>query len=111
MLHFVTMVRGDALQPADRDGFAIDACAPAGRLARAITRPSENSGEHIRRAVQQVRFREPAVRDEPDVLGNVGMCRARPLTVDYAMVVGGISNIGRTHATLGVWLNSGLLSG
>ena len=76
------MVRGDALQAADRDGLLLDAAATAGGLARAVADAAEDARENVRFAIQHVGVGEAPVRDQPDVLGHVGVRRARPLAVD-----------------------------
>ena len=95
--HVVAMIGGDALQAADRDRLVFDAAAAARRLARAVADAAENAGKDVRLTVDQVGLRELTLRDEPDVFGNVGMGRAGPLAVDYAMIVVRISSIGRFH--------------
>ena len=45
VLDLVAMVRGDALQPADRDRLSVDTRAAARRLARSIARAAENARE------------------------------------------------------------------
>ena len=94
------MVGGDALQAADRDRLGFDAAAAARRLARAVADAAENAGKNVGLTVDQVGLRELTLRDEPDVFGNVGMGRAGPLAVDYAMIVIRISSIGRFHRYL-----------
>ena len=94
------MVGGDALQAADRDRLGFDASAAARRLARAVADAAENAGKNVRLTVDQVGLRELTLRDEPDVFGNVGVGRAGPLAVDYAMIVVRISGIGRFHRYL-----------
>ena len=98
--HVVAMIGGDALQAADRDRLCFDASAAARRLARAIADAAENAGKDVRLTVDQVGLRELSLRDEPDVFGNVGMGRAGPLAIDYAMIVVRISSIGRFHRYL-----------
>ena len=92
------VVGGDALQPADRDRLAVDAAAPAGRLARAVAGAAEDAGEHVRLAVQHVGVGEAPLRDQPDVFGNVGVRGARPLAVDDAVVVVRMPDVGWLHA-------------
>ena len=76
------LVGGDALEPADRDRLAVDAAAAAGRLARAVAGAAEDAREDVRLAVEQVGVGVAALRDQPDVFGNVGVGRAGPLAVD-----------------------------
>ena len=91
------MIGGDALQAADRNRLRFHAPAAARRLAGAVADAAENAGKDIGLTVDQVGLREHALRDEPNVFGNVGMGRAGPLAVDYAMKVIRISSIGRFH--------------
>jgi hypothetical protein len=91
------MIGRDALQTADRDRLRFDAPAAARRLAGAVADAAENAGKNVRLTVDQVGLRELTLRDEPNVFGNVGMSRAGPLAVDYAMIVIRISSIGRFH--------------
>jgi hypothetical protein len=91
------MIGGDALQAADRDRLGFDAAAAARRLARAITDAAENAGKNVRLTVDQVGLRELTLRYQPIVFGNVGMGRAGPLAVDYAIILIRISSIGRFH--------------
>ena len=94
------MIGGDALQAADCDGFGFDATASTRGLAGTIAHAAKNAGKDVRFTVDQVGFRELSVCDEPDVFGYVGVCGARPLAIDDAMKVIGISGIGRFHRYL-----------
>ncbi len=96
-LDVTAMIRRDALQPADRDGLLLDAPATASGLARPVADAAENAGEDVRLAIQQVGVAEPALRDEPDVLRNVGVRRARPLAIDNAVKILGPVGVGRIH--------------
>src|SRR3954466_15961817 len=89
----VAKICGDALQPADRHRLAIDAPGAAGGLARPVTGAAEYPGKDVRLPVEQIRFRVPALRDEPDVLRHVRMRRARPLAVDDLVVILGIADV------------------
>jgi hypothetical protein len=97
LLDRLAMVGRDAFQPTDCDRLVVDAAAPAGRLTRSIADPAENAGEYVRLAIQQVRVGMAALRDQPDVLGHVGMCGAGPLAVDDAVKPAGIGRVGRLH--------------
>ena len=96
-LDVAAMIRRDALQAADRDGLLLDAPAAAGGLARPVADAAENGGEDVRCPVQQVCVVESALRDEPDVLRNVGVRRARPLAIDNAVKILGSVGVGRIH--------------
>ena len=96
----IAIVGGDALEAADGDGLAVDASAPAGRLARTIARAPEDAGEHVRLAVEEIRFGEAPLRDQSNVLGDVGVRRARPLAIDYLVVVARIRDVRRLHRSL-----------
>ena len=91
----VAMVGGDALQPADRDRLSVDASAAARGLAGAVAGAAEDAREDVRFAVEEVRLGVSPLRDEPDVLGDVGVGRAGPLAVHHFMVVLRIGNIRR----------------
>ena len=107
VLDLAAVVRGDALQAADRDRLAVDAAAPAGRLTRPVAGPAEDAREHVRLAIHHVGVGEPPLRDQPDVLGNVGMGGTRPLAVDDAMVVVRIPDVGWLHAGRDYTVNDG----
>jgi hypothetical protein len=94
------MIGGDALQAADGDGFGFDTAATARGLAGPVADTAENAGEDVRFTVDEIGFRELTLCDEPDVLGDVGMRRASPLTIDDAMKIVRISCIGRFHRYL-----------
>ena len=91
------MIGGDALQPADRDGLAVDAAAAARRLARAIAGAAKNAREHVRLAIEDVGVIEPALRDHPDVFRDVRMRGTRPLAVDDLVVVIRVRGIRPIH--------------
>jgi hypothetical protein len=91
------MVGSDALQATDRDGLVLDSAATARGLAGAVANATENSGENVRFAVQQVCVCKPALRDESNVLRNVRVRRARPLAIDYAVKILGPVGVGRIH--------------
>ena len=93
----VLVIGGDALQPADRDGLAVDAAAAAGRLTRPIARPAQDAGKDVRLAIEDVGIVKPALRDHPDVFRDVGMRGAGPLAVDDLMVVVRIRRIRPIH--------------
>ena len=97
VLHLVTIVRRDALQPADGDGLSIDARAPAGRFARPVAGTPEDSRKDVGLTVEKVRVGELPLRDETDVLRHVRVRRTPPLTVHHAVVVGGIADVCRLH--------------
>ena len=96
----VAVIGGDALQAADCDRLGLDAPAAARRLARTVADAAENAGKNVRFTVDQVGLRELTLRYQPNVFGDVGMGRAGPLAVDYAMIVIRISSIGRFHRYL-----------
>src|SRR5262249_20446339 len=72
-----------------------DPAAAASRLARPIAGPPENAGEDVRLPIDVPRLAKPAGGDQPDVLGNRGVRRARPLAIDNLMEIVGISDVGR----------------
>ena len=87
----------DALEAADRDRLVLDAAAAAGRLAGPIADAAEDAGKDVGVAVQQVGIGVAPLRDQPDVLRDVGVRRAGPLTVYHAMVIIRVRSIGRIH--------------
>src|SRR5262249_5197957 len=105
---FFAVIRGDAFQAADRDGFLFDASASTGRLAGTIADASKDAGEDVRCAIDQVRFGVASLTNQANVFGNIGVSRTGPLAVDYLMEVVGVTNVGRLH--LDEALSSGRLS-
>jgi hypothetical protein len=67
--------RRDSLQVADADR-RIDFLAPAGLLARASAHPTEAAREDVVFAIELKAVGVPAVRDEGDVSGDIGVGRA-----------------------------------
>ena len=104
------IVRGDALQAADRHGLRLrfvlavlgraflDAAAAARRLARPVARAPEDSREHVRLPVDEVRVAVAARRDQPDVFGDGSVGRAGPLTIDDFVEIVGVRDIGRLQS-------------
>ncbi len=90
----LAQVGRDALEAADRDGLLVDARAPARGLARPVARAPEDAGEHVRLAVEHVRVGVPPLRDEADVLRDVGVRRAGPLAVDDLVEVLRLADVG-----------------
>src|SRR5690606_37004825 len=90
-------VRGNALEPADRNRLAVHARAAARGLARAVARAAQDPREHVRLPVHHVRIAVAALRDQPDVLGDVGVGRARPLAIDDLVVVPRVADIAGLH--------------
>src|SRR5262249_52491485 len=75
-------IGGDALETTNRDRLFVDARATARGFARPIARPTEDAREYVRFPVEHVCVGVASLRDEPDVLGDVGMRWARPLTIN-----------------------------
>ena len=98
--HIVAIVAGDALEAADGDRLAVDAAATARRLARPIAGAPEDAREHVRAAIEEVRFGEAPLGDQPDVLGDVGVRRTSPLAVDNLVVVARIGDVRGLHRLL-----------
>ena len=92
------MIRGDALETTNRDGFFFDAATTAGGLARSIAHPAENPREDVRLAVFHVRIAELALRDHANVGWHIRVRRTAPLTIDYLVEVIGICGISWLHA-------------
>jgi hypothetical protein len=93
----VLVVGRHALQAADGHGLAVHARAPARRLAGTVAGPAENARKHVRFAIDDVGVTEPALGDEPDVLGHVGVGRAGPLAIDDLMVVVRVPDVRTLH--------------
>ena len=93
----VAQIGRDALQAADRDRLVVDARAAAGRLARSVAGTAQDAGEHVGLPVEHVRVGVPSLRDQPDVLGNVGVRRAGPLAIDDLVEVARIIDVCRLH--------------
>jgi hypothetical protein len=91
------MIGGDPLQSADRDRLVLDTTATARRLARPIAHAPQDAGEHVGLAVQEIRVVESALRDQTNVLWDVGVSRARPLTIDHVVKVLGTRSIRGFH--------------
>src|SRR4029079_12864226 len=78
----VLIVRGNALQSADRHRLFLDAAAAAGRLAGPIAGAAEDPWKHIRYPVDHICVGITPSRDETDIFRNRRMCRTGPLTID-----------------------------
>src|SRR5262249_10541404 len=79
------VVRG-ALEPADGDGLAVDLVAAADRLAGAGAGAAEHAGHDVGAPVEDVGLVETAVRDQADVVGDVGAGGAADLARDIGLV-------------------------
>src|SRR5947209_19995976 len=77
----IAMVRGDALESADRDRLSIDAATAAGRFAWTVAGAAENSWENVRFPVQQIGLGEPTVSDDPTGFRSVRVGGACALTI------------------------------
>ncbi len=100
MLDIVLEVGGDALQAADRDRIVLNPAAATGRLAGAVTRASQDPGEHVGLPVDHVGVAVTPLSNQPDVLGNGGVGGASPLAIDYFMKVIRRRDISRFHSYL-----------
>ena len=87
----------NAFETADGDGRGVNAGAPADRLTRTVARAPQDGGEHIRLAVEHIRLGVAPLRDEPDVLGDIGVGGAAPLAVDYFVVIIRVLDVGWFH--------------
>src|SRR6185503_3575482 len=87
------MIGRDALEPADRDRFAVDPAAATRRLARSVAGASKNARKDVGFAVEQIRFAVSPLGDQTDVLGNVRVGRAGPLAVHHFVVVLRVGNV------------------
>ena len=97
MPNLVTVIGGDALQPADRDGLAVNAAAAARRFARAVARAPQNPGKNVGLPIEDIRIVEPALRDHPDVLRDVRVGRTGPLAIHDAVVVIRMTDVSWAH--------------
>ena len=99
----VLVVRGDALQAADRDRlglrlvFFLDAAAAARGLARTIAGAAEDSGEDVRLPVDHVGVGVTPGGDHADVFGNRRVGGTGPLAIDDFVEVVGVLDIGGLH--------------
>src|ERR1044071_1946130 len=88
-----TRVRGEGGSPRGAPGGP----RGAGRRARPIAGAAEDAGEDVRLPVRQVRLGVLPLREEADVLGDVGVGRASPLAVHDLVEITRIGNISRLH--------------
>ena len=95
----IAVVRRHTLQAANGDGLLLDSAATARGLAGPVADPAQNSGKNVRVAIHHVRFGELALRDQPDVFGDIGVSRAGPLAVHHSMKVIRFGGIGRFHVS------------
>jgi hypothetical protein len=93
------MIGCDALQSANGDRVVFDAAAATGGFTRTVADATENAGENVRFSIHHVCMGEFALRDQPNVLRNIGVRRASPLAVHYAVEVIGLRSIGRFHGS------------
>src|SRR3954453_20183554 len=93
---YIALVVGrDALQPADRDRFLLDANTATGRLARTIAGAAENAREDVRLPVDSPGLAEAAGGDQPDIFRHRRVRRGGPLAIDNLVEIVGISDVGR----------------
>src|SRR5687767_12330900 len=97
MRDVVFMIGGNALQSANRNGLAVDAAAPARRLARTVAGTPQDSREHVGLPIEDIRIVEAALRDHPDVFRHVRVRGTRPLAVDDAVVIVRVRRIRTIH--------------
>src|SRR5271166_2066114 len=84
MTDFAAQIGRHALQPANRHRLAfIQPPPPAGRLTRAVASPAQDRRKYVRLPIEHVGIGVAALRDQPDVLRDVGMSRASPLAIHY----------------------------
>ena len=95
------VVRGDALQPADRHGFLFGSHATAYRLAWTITGAAEDAREHVGLPVDHERLGIAFLGDQSNVLRHRGMRRASPLAIHHLVEVVRITDIGDFHFEIG----------
>src|SRR5690242_11451106 len=69
----VLEIGSDTLEPADCDWIFLDAAAPAGRLAGAVTGPAQNSWKDIRFPVDHVGVAVATLRNQPDIFRDWGV--------------------------------------
>src|SRR5690606_41619022 len=66
-------------------------------LHDALPISAQDAREHVGLAVQDVGVAVATLRDQPDVLGDVGVGRTRPLAVDDLVVVLRVGDVGGLH--------------
>jgi hypothetical protein len=94
------VVRGDALEPADRNRLVLDAAAPAGGLARPVAGAAENAGKHVGLPIEHVGVAVTPCRDQSDVFRNGGVRRTGPLAIDDLVEIVRGRNVGGFHSLL-----------
>src|SRR5690606_34833612 len=94
------MIGRGPVQSADRDRVLLDPAASTRGLARTVAGPPDNAPERVRPATEAIRIVEPPERDQPDVLGNVRVRRARPLTIDDSVEILRSLRLRRLHRDL-----------
>ncbi len=98
MRDFAAKIGSDAFQPANSNRLSVEATAAAGWLARAIAGAAKNRRKHIRLPIDHIGVGISALGDQADVLGDVGVRRARPLAVDYFVEIVRIVNVCGLHS-------------
>ena len=91
------VVRRHPLQSADGDRLFVHAAAPAGGLAGTVAHAAEDSRKHVAGPVDHVCIVEAALRDQSDVLGDVGMGGTAPLAIHNLVEVIRIRSVGALH--------------
>src|SRR5208283_4358520 len=88
MTDFAAQIGRHALQPANRHRLAIiQSATPAGRLTGTVAGPAQDRRKYVRLPIEHVGIGVAALRDQPDVLRDVGMSRASPLAIHYFVEV------------------------
>ena len=93
----VLVVGSNPFQSADRHRVFFHPAATAGGFAGPVAGAPKNSGKHVGFPVDHVRVAVATRRDQADVFGNRGVCRASPLAIhDLVEIVRG-SDVGILH--------------
>src|SRR5690606_30628714 len=85
------------LQVADRDRLFLDSAPTTSRVTGPNADEAKNSREYVRLRVQHIGRCIAALCNEPDVLRDGGMARARPLAVYDLVEVLRIGDVCRSH--------------
>ena len=102
----VTMVGSDPFETANGHRPVFDAAAATRRLAGPVTDAPEDAGKYVGIAVFDVGVAEATLGDQPNVQGNIGVCRTSPLTIHDLVEVIRVGGISRLHSRVFLAIDS-----